>query len=866
MADYNIVVRIDPSKAQRGAKDVNNSLNSIGGNADRVRGLIGKAFAFVGIAAGIRQLVSLADTFTNIQNRLKNVTTGTEQLSLVTEELFGIANRTRLSFESTAEIYARIGLAAKDLGVSQRELLQFTESLNQAVVLSGASAMEAQAGMIQLSQGLASGALRGDELRSVLEQLPVVADVIAKSMGITRGKLRELGAEGKITAEIVLNAFAKARGELQEKFAKTVPTIGQSFTVLRNNLVGLIGAFNESSGVATVLSKAILAIADNIEPIARAFGALALVIGTVFAVQAVGSAIAALKLLSAAMLANPFTALLVGITTVISLLITFGDQITIFSDSATTAFDVIAVVFNHVVDAISAGIGYIMPLLGGFGSFLENFNFRSFATAAAKALDELIGYFVGAYRAVVAAWNGFPAAFVGTIVDALNSVLGSIDSFLLSVVNALNKLPGVAINATYGMVPRLQNPFEETGKTLGEKVAEGFRSGFEGTVAQTSLTGILGEAEQRALDRQAREKAALDKTNEARTGLDVKGVRNAALDSDGKSKGKDRGAILAREIMLLDEEAKKLQLVGDARDVLAGKMALEEKIRAALRQGNKDLTEEQINNLARLTEAESKAIETAIQRNLELQREADLLDEIRGPAMEYENNLKAINKLLADGKINTAEYGDKLVELRIKALENSKDMSSGIERGLLGLQQQYSDVASSAESVVTNAFKGMEDALVTFAQTGKLSFSDLVDSMVADITRLAVQQAIMKPLLEALGGGGGGLGGGGGGGGGSWISSALSGLGSLFGFAEGGSFMVGGTPGVDQNILSVNNKPVARVSKGETVAVSPNGGNNGAINMQFNISTPDANSFQRSQGQIMSRAQAQLSRAQRRNS
>ena len=865
MADYNIVVRIDPSKAQRGAKDVNNSLNSIGGNADRVRGLIGKAFAFVGIAAGIRQLVTLADTFTNIQNRLKNVTTSTEQLSLVTEELFGIANRTRLSFESTAEIYARIGLAAKDLGVSQRELLQFTESLNQAVVLSGASAMEAQAGMIQLSQGLASGALRGDELRSVLEQLPVVADVIAKSMGITRGKLRELGAEGKITAEIVLNAFAKARGELQEKFAKTVPTIGQSFTVLRNNLVGLIGAFNESSGVATVLSKAILAIAENIEPIARAFGALALVIGTVFAVKAVGSAIVALKLLSAAMLANPFTALLLGITTVISLLITFGDQITIFSGSATTAFDVIAVVFNNVVEVISSGIDLIMPLLGGFGTFLSNFNFGGFARAAAEALDTLVGFFVGAFRAIMAIWNKFPGAFVGFIVDALNTVLGKIDSFLMSVVVSLNKLPGIAIEATFGMVPRLTNPFGEAGESLGDAVSKGFQSGFSSNGISAALTGVLGEAEKRALDRQAREKAEQDKLLEAQGALGAKGVRNAALDAGKDKKGTDRSAILSRELQLLDEEAQKLRLVGDARDVLAAKMSLEEKIRSALRQGNKDLTEEQINNLARLSEAESRAMETAVLRNLELQREADILDEIKGPAMEYEQSIKALNALMDQGKVSTAEYTDKLVELKIKALENSKDISSGIERGLLGLQQKYSDLASSAEQVVTNAFQGMEDALVEFVTTGELSFSSLIDSMVADITRLAVQQAIMQPLTEALGGLGG-SGGGGDSGGGNWISSALSGLGSLFGFAEGGSFMVGGTPGVDQNILSVNNKPVARVSKGETVAVSPNGGNNGAINMQFNISTPDANSFQRSQGQIMSRAQAQLSRAQRRNS
>jgi len=868
MADYNIVVRIDPSKAKSGAKDVNNALNDVGNNADRVRNLIGKMFAFVGVAAAVRKLVELADTFTNIQNRLGTVTKSTEELSLVTEGLFGISNRTRQSFESTAEVYARIGLAAKDLGVSQQQLLEFTESLNQAVALSGASATEASAGLIQLSQGLASGALRGDELRSVLEQLPAVADVIAKSMNITRGQLREMGAQGKITADIVLNAFQKARVELQEKFAKTVPTIGQSFVVLRNNVVGLIGSFNKSSGASTTLAKAILSIADNVEPLARAVAAVAITLGTVFAVQAVGKAISAIKLLTTAMIANPFTALAVAITAVVATLITFGDQITLVSGSAATAFDLIAVVWGHVVDTISAGVDLILPMLGSFGDYLADFDFMSFANGAASAIDAVVGFFIGAYKSIMAIWDKFPAAFVGFILDALNTVLGKIDDFIMGVAVALNKLPGVAIEATHGMIPQLTNPFADAGTDLGKAVSEGFASGLTFSGAQTALTGVMAEAEQRALERQAKEKAAQEELLKVQGALGTAGQRNAALDSAGKGKKTtDRTALLQRELQLLDEEAQKLQLVGDARDVLAAKMQMEEKIRSALRQGNKDLTEEQINNLARLTDAESQVLEAATLRNLELKREADILDEINGPAQTYEQNIKAINELMDKGKISVDDYNKKLVEFRISALQNSTDIASGLERGLLSMKEQYTDLASTAEKAVTDAFQGMEDALVTFVTTGKLSFSDLINTMMEDITRLAVQQAIMQPLTEALAsiGSSAGSASSSSSSGGSWISSALSGLGSLLGFADGGSMMIGGTPGVDRNVLSLNDKPVAKVSRGETLTVSPQG-TGGSTNLVFNISTPDANSFQRSQGQIMARAQAQMSRAQRRNS
>jgi lambda family phage tail tape measure protein len=429
-------------------------------------------------------------------------------------------------------------------------------------------------------------------------------------------------------------------------------------------------------------------------------------------------------------------------------------------------------------------------------------------------------------------------------------------------------LPEVAIDSTNAIVTKLVNPFENAGSELSDAVSKGFASGFESGSVSKALGGILGEAEQRALDRQAKDKAAQDKMLAAQNALGTAGQRNAALDAADKGgKKTDRAALLQRELQLLDEEAQKLQLVGDARDVLSAKMAMEEKIRSALRQGNKDLTEEQINNLARLTDAESKTLEAAVRRNLELQREADIFDEINGPALEYQQNLAAINKLLEQGKISTGDYNKKLIEFKLQALQNSTDISSGVERGLLSMQQQYSDLASTAEGVVTNAFQGMEDAIVEFATTGKLSFSDLIDSMVADITRLAVQQAIMKPLTEALSGiGGSSSGGGGDSGGGSWISSALSGLGSLLGFADGGSMVIGGTPGVDRNVLSINDKPVARVSRGETLAVTPQGsGSGGNVTMQFNISTPDANSFQRSQGQILARANAQMSRAQRRN-
>jgi tape measure domain-containing protein len=255
----------DISRSGKTAKQGQQQLEQQFKKTDSAGRLLKNTVSALGVSFGIRQLQQVVDTYTNIQNRLKLVTDGTAQLIGVTEELFKISNETRQSFEGTAEVYARTALATKELGLSQRETLDFTKSLNQAVILSGASATESSAGLIQLSQGLASGTLRGDELRSVLEQLPAVADVISKGLGVTRGELRKMGEQGLITADQIIDAFADAREELNDKFGQTVPTIAQSFVVLKNRVIEFTGEMDEASGASSKLAGLILTTADNVK-------------------------------------------------------------------------------------------------------------------------------------------------------------------------------------------------------------------------------------------------------------------------------------------------------------------------------------------------------------------------------------------------------------------------------------------------------------------------------------------------------------------------------------------------------------------------------------------------------------------------
>ena len=247
------------------------------------KGALGARDAFRGLRAGLaglgvalvtREFIKFSDAATTLTNRLRVVTDTQEQLASVQGQLFAISERTRSSVESNAELFSRLAVAASELGKTQSELLQFTESLNKAIKIGGATAQEAGAGLIQLSQGLASGALRGDELRSVLEQLPVVAQVIADSLGVTRGELRKLGEDGKITAEVIFDAFKESREELDERFAKTVPTIAESFVQLSNSVIELAGAFNELTGASGLLAEGIGAVASAISTTAAAINSV----------------------------------------------------------------------------------------------------------------------------------------------------------------------------------------------------------------------------------------------------------------------------------------------------------------------------------------------------------------------------------------------------------------------------------------------------------------------------------------------------------------------------------------------------------------------------------------------------------------
>ncbi len=479
MADFNIDVIVDPRKAKAGLNVVDREMDKTARTANQLRDTINKAFAFVGIGVGISQLIKLTDTFTNLQNRLKTVTDSQEELAVITNELFEISNRTRISYEATAEVYTRTANAVKELGLSQEETLQFTESLNQAVALSGASATEAQAGLIQLSQGLASGTLRGDELNSVLEQLPIIADVITKSLGVTRGELRELGADGAITAEIVTTAFREAREELAEGFAEAVPTVSQSFAVLQNEILRSVGAMDEATGASATLAGAILFLAENLEVATRILKVFATVLAVDFARRGIGAAIAGMRILTVAIAANPIGAIVVVIGLAVSALITFADKIKISSDGLTTLADVGTVVFQLLIDGVTLFVNFFNNNFGFIGETATDvfkdidLSVEGVLRFGAQALDNYIALWVTAFKVIIEVWRTLPAAFKQIFTEAINQAIAVVEFGVNKISQSINtvtdfvglgKIPDIELD-------RIAGDFENSAKELGGRIS-----------------------------------------------------------------------------------------------------------------------------------------------------------------------------------------------------------------------------------------------------------------------------------------------------------------------------------------------------------------------------------------------------------
>lgn len=281
-------------------RSINNTERSVN-SAERSFSSLTKVAAALTAALSVQQVAQYADAWVTVNNKLANAIRPSEELADVTQRVFDISQRTRGSLEATATLYARLERATRSAGTSTEDLVKLTETINKGLAVSGATAQEASSTMIQLSQALASGVLRGEEFNSISENGSRLAVGLADSLGVTVGQLRAMAAQGQLTTDVVVKGLLSQGDAIAKEFTNTAMTMGQAFSVATNNVTKFVGESSTIKSAYNGFNNTIVTLSQNLDTLAGVFVGLGLIMGSRFA--------GALAMATAAQVKNTFSSI-----------------------------------------------------------------------------------------------------------------------------------------------------------------------------------------------------------------------------------------------------------------------------------------------------------------------------------------------------------------------------------------------------------------------------------------------------------------------------------------------------------------------------------------------------------------------------
>ncbi|ECC3551045.1 hypothetical protein AU825_01805 [Salmonella enterica subsp. salamae] len=290
VGDIEYVIKADTAQLLRADKQVRDITDGMEGGfnrADKAASSLTSSFGSLSRVAtslmailSVQQVAQYADAWTTLNNKLANALRPGEQLVDVTERVFNITQQTRGSLDATASLYARLERATREYGTSADDLAKLTTIINQGFVVSGATAQEAENAIIQLSQGLASGALRGEEFNSVNEQGNRLIVALADSMGVGIGQMRQMAAAGKLTTDVVVKGLLSQGVTIGNEFANTTTTISQALQVAGNNITKFFGENSTVKTGVAIFNDAVISVSENIGALSAVLTATAAVMGS----------------------------------------------------------------------------------------------------------------------------------------------------------------------------------------------------------------------------------------------------------------------------------------------------------------------------------------------------------------------------------------------------------------------------------------------------------------------------------------------------------------------------------------------------------------------------------------------------------
>lgn len=419
------------SSTRQARTQTDNLMNSI-------KKLVG---AYAGIK-GVQTLLNLSDTYASNTARIDMMNDGLQTTAELQNQIYQAAQRSRGQYQATTNLVAKLGTLAGDAFSNSAETVAFAEQLNKQIALSGASTQAADAAMLQLIQGLSSGALRGEELNSILEQTPTIAQTIADYMGVTTGEMRELASEGALTASVVKNALLSSAEETNAKFAEMPMTWGQVWTSAVNTIT------KAAEPLLSVINSLANLIGNNMDVAIGVFYGLAAAV-TFYAI-AQSIATGAAQTFFSTLMSHPILlAIAAAIGVVIAVIYKWIQSVGGLEVAWMTAKDGILYAFDWLKIGVMTGVYIVMNLLDQM-----SLKFQSVGVAVAN--------FIGDMKVNVL-----------TILQSM--VNGAID-IINGLINTVNKIPGVAFetieHVTFATEASVQNEAAKAARNAELAAAE----------------------------------------------------------------------------------------------------------------------------------------------------------------------------------------------------------------------------------------------------------------------------------------------------------------------------------------------------------------------------------------------------------
>lgn len=520
----------DIGAASRRVDNFNNRQEQAEHGANRVKsvwskmgGVIKSALA----AFSVKKIVELADGMTTTRARLDLMNDGLQTTAELQDMIMKSANRSRAAYSTTADAVAKMGIMAGDAFSSNEELIAFSELINKQFTIAGTSAAGIDAAMLQLTQAMSSGVLRGEELNSVFEQAPTIIQTIADYLGVPIGKIREMAAEGQITSTIVKNAMLASADEINAKFAAMPMTFSQVWTIAKNI------ALEAFTPVLALIGQGAQWIYDNWSMIAPVFWGLA--------AAALGYAVALGIQTAATWIAN-------------------GAAQAFFTTLLTNPLFWIALAIGVVVAAIYKWVqsvgGLKVAWLTGVYFVMNLWNRLQLAFYTASVN---IQNFMGDMKA-------------GVLTILQNMVNGAID-IINGFINTLNKIPGVSIDAiekvTFGTTAQMEN---DAAKQARAADLAAYQDQINSQIAErdSALSAMKAEARAATAQREAEIAAAKAESAVAGNGSTEPDWSAYANTDPGDIGNVDRvGSVgsIDEDVNIADEDLKFLRDVAEMRYV-----------------------------------------------------------------------------------------------------------------------------------------------------------------------------------------------------------------------------------------------------------------------------------------------------------